>query len=171
MDEQTWKRIKKLWNADLNPPIIYDTRKEAKPHLGDEIAAFDCEEISIMVSKPKVEEYVGLENMDMIVAHEVGHYAMIPYDWSTYLTLINEADKVIKNVESAEHVANLFSDAILNTYIFNHDKKIVEMYKKMAEDSESQPEDWQLYVRSYEKLWNLADGTLISSVSMSCHAW
>ncbi len=164
-----WDEIRKLWNADLQRPIVFRTREEAKPHIGDEIAAFDSSNNRIMVNEQKLEEVLGREFAPTVVSHEVGHYAMIPYDLATLLRLVNSADEVLKDVKLAKYVENLFADTVLNTFIFRNDKsldkKIVRMYKKMGDGSSSGPDAWKLYLRSYEKLWRLPSDALVSGVS------
>ncbi len=166
-----WDEIRKLWNADLERPIVFKTREEAKPHIGDEIAAFDSSNNRIMVNEKKLEEVLGREFASTVVSHEVGHYAMIPYDLATLLCLVNAADEVLKDVKLAKYIENLFADTVLNTFIFRKDKsatldkKIVRMYKKMGEGASSGPDAWKLYLRSYEKLWKLPSDTLVSDVS------
>ncbi len=172
LDDKTWNEIKKLWGADLDKPTIFQTQKEAQKRIGDEIAAFDSSNNRIMVSAEKLDEKVGKEFLGTVVSHEVGHYAMIPYDLATLMSLVNSADKVLKNVKLAKYVENLFADTVLNTFIYRNekstnpiDRKIVKLYEKMSGDSSNSPDAWKLYLRSYEKLWNLPDKTLATNVS------
>ena len=171
LDDKTWEGIRRLWGADLDRPIIYPTHTEAQKHIGDEIAAFDSSNNRIMVSAEKLEESVGKEFLETVVSHEVGHYAMIPYDIATLLSLVNTADRILKNVGLAKYVENLFADTVLNTFIYRNDssapvdRNIVKLYEKMGENSANSPDAWKLYLRSYEKLWNLPDKMLVSVTS------
>lgn len=159
-----------MWGADLAPPIIFDTAQDAiTGGLGDEYAGFDMKGHNLMVNKEKISKNLGWDFFEVILSHEVGHYDHAPRDLEQMIVLMHEAKEVVGDLKLAKYVENLFTDTIVNSFIYKNDsrnrQKLVELYNKMSPVSEQKPEAWQVYLRTYEKLWNLPASTLVSKVS------
>ncbi|MCK4670336.1 MAG: VWA domain-containing protein [Nanoarchaeota archaeon] len=167
LDPATWNAIKKFWNyPNLRDPIVLTDKDLAQQIMGDSIAFIQMDTHEIFVNMPKLEEKVGKQHLDMIVAHEIGHHKLIPYDLRTALFLMNDTLKVIRDEEQAAYVQNLFADIIVNTKIFQVDQKIADTYNEMQKRSGGETNDvWDLYMRIYEKLWKLPDGTYVKKCS------
>ncbi|MBW2986601.1 hypothetical protein KY333_04495 [Candidatus Woesearchaeota archaeon] len=159
-----------MWGADLAPPIIFDTAQDAiAGGLGDEYAGFDMKAHNLMVNKQKISKNLGWDFFEVILSHEVGHYDHSPRDLENMIILLHEAKEVVGDLKLAKYVENLFTDTIVNSFIYKNDsrnrQKLVELYNKMSPLSEKKPEAWQVYLRTYEKLWNLSPNTLVSQVT------
>jgi hypothetical protein len=159
-----------MWGADLAPPIIFETAQDAiAGGLGDEFAGFDMKAHNLMVNKQKISKNLGWDFFEVILSHEVGHYDHSPRDLENMIVLMHEAKEVVGDLKLAKYVENLFTDTIVNSFIYKNDsrnrQKLVQLYNKMSPISEKKPEAWQVYLRTYEKLWNLPASTLVSKVS------
>jgi len=160
----------RTWGAELDPPIIFKTEKEARESaLGDEYAGFDMGAHNLLINKEKIDKNIGWDLFPVILSHEVGHYSLSPFDLENMIYLVHEAKKVFGDVKTAKHIENLFTDTIVNSYIFKNDKnnkgKIVKLYNKMCPINDDSPDAWKVYLRTYEKLWNLNDNTLVKNCS------
>lgn len=163
-------RTNRLWGAELSPPLVFETEEEAiESPLGDELAGFDMGSHNLMINKKKIERNFGKEFLEVILSHEVGHYALAPYDLENMIYLLHAANSVLGDLDSAKYAENLFTDTIVNSYIYKNDPRnkqaIVKFYQRMGRTSEKTPELWQAYLRSYEKLWGLNSGTIVRGVS------
>jgi len=159
-----------MWGADLAPPMVFDTEQDAiKGGLGDEYAGFDMKAHNLMVNKQKISKNLGWDFFEVILSHEVGHYDHSPRDLENMIILMHEAKQVLGDLKLAKYVENLFTDTIVNSFIYKNDSrnrsKLVKLYNKMSPLSEKKPEAWQLYLRTYEKLWKLPANTLVPRVN------
>lgn len=163
------KRTNHLWGAELSPPIIFETEEEAqKSPLGNELAGFDMGSHNLMINKTKIEQKYGKEFLEVILSHEVGHYALAPYDLENMIYLIHDAKEILGNIEIAKYAENLFTDTIVNSYIYKNDPKnkqsTVKLYQKMNNAPGESPAAWKVYMRTYEKLWGLKAGTFTKGI-------
>lgn len=163
LDPATWNAIKKFWNyPNLKEPTILADREQAREIMGDSIAFIRMDTHDIFVNFPKLEERVGKEHLDMILAHEIGHYKLIPYDLRRALLLVNDTLKILKDEDKAGYVQNLFADTLVNTKIYQAEPKIAATYREMEKRGPKEKNNvWDLYMRIYEKLWDLPEGTYV----------
>lgn len=163
-------RTYRTWGAELSPPIIFQTEQESRDSvLGDEYAGFDMGGHNLMMNKEKIDKNLGMDFFPVILSHEVGHYSLAPFDLENMIYLVHEAKKVFGDVKTSKHIENLFTDTIVNSYIFKNDThnkdKIVKLYNKMCPPNQNSPDAWKVYLRTYEKLWNLKPDTLVKGCS------
>lgn len=130
----------------------------------DEIAWFDFRNHKTRINKKSLEEMIGGRHKSIILLHEIGHHVLIPHSQGTCLMLINEANKVLKNIDKAKTSENLFDDIIVNTFIARKSEKkkrrLFKAYKSMIEykartQSEGIEKLFDVYTRVYEILWDL----------------
>ncbi|MEM3664107.1 MAG: vWA domain-containing protein [Candidatus Jordarchaeales archaeon] len=87
--------------------------------------------------------------------HELGHYAVCPYDVPTSTLITGSAAKQV-GTDLAGFVANFFSDLVVDNYLFERypdetvwEKKITVNY---ARSTGSPSKVWMVLVRCYEKM-------------------
>lgn len=165
---ETAHKTYRNWGAELDPPIIFESEEEAlASSLGNEYAGFDMGGHNLMINKEKISKNLGWDLFEVILSHEVGHHSLAPYDLENMIYMIHQAKQVLGSVQEAKLIENLFTDTIVNSFIYKNDQKnrqaLVKLYNKMSPPSAEKPKAWKLYLRTYEKLWNLTPGTLVKS--------
>jgi hypothetical protein len=145
-----WKRAKGMWtHAQLNEPRIYS--KEEKEGMGDEIACIDMVTKQVSVDEKNLEERLGLDKLEFVESHEVGHHKMCPYDLHGFVRLVAHAHTVTKSVKMAQYVENLFADLMVNTHLHNKGRQdVVDSYRKMSGRNSSRT--WQFYMSTFEQM-------------------
>ncbi|MBM3199469.1 VWA domain-containing protein [Candidatus Woesearchaeota archaeon] len=131
------------------------------------------------------------DTVEILELHGVGHYAMISTDLLTKLVLTHNSAKALKSQGIADgfqaqelgaNLSNIFEDIVDNNYIVEHGDekgmpdnkdKICFLYDRFKQRRESDPEmkkaprkSWDVYMRVYEKLWNL-DGRWVDKKKFS----
>jgi len=151
--KKSWNNAKKKWvDVNLEPPKIYP--KESQEGLGDQIAGIDMETKKIFVDEANLEQKIGLDKLEAVESHEVGHHKMCPYDLNGFVKLVAHAYKEIPNLEKAKEVENIFADALINAHLYkNGEKKIIDIYKKFSENNGSK--FWSFYMNTFEQMLNI----------------
>ena len=125
---KTWDEVTGFWGSvSLDEPDVIVDKKRAEKEMGDEIAFIDMETRKIKVNHPNMTKEVGSDKLKPIEEHEVGHHKFCPYDLKTNITLLNEADKVLRNIEQAKYAENIFADILSNTHIINKNKYLIRV--------------------------------------------
>ncbi|MBW3014335.1 VWA domain-containing protein [Candidatus Woesearchaeota archaeon] len=164
LDPFIWDSIKKVCNyPNLKDPVILEDVDQAQQIMGDSIAYIRMDTHDIFVNLPRLRERVGEEHLDIILWHEMLHYKLIPYDLNTALFLMNDTLKVVKDEDKAAYIQNLFADILVNTKIHQDDTKVVDTYREMNRRGPQEKNNvWDLYMRIYERLWDLPEGTYVN---------
>ena len=137
------------------PPTVHTKKSEADKVMGDEIAYFEMNTLKTHVHYPNLVSRIGKGYLEPIFKHELTHHKVCPHDLQTLLLLIDHADRVVHNIEKAKTIENLFADMVGNTAaVKKRDTSIPKLYKKMSKGREND-KFWNVYMRSYEKLWNV----------------
>ncbi len=152
-----WNDLLRFWNYPRLANPVYSEEL-------DEIAWFNFKDHQTRVNQKCLEEIIGKRHKSIILCHEIGHHVLIPHSQGKALVLINEAYKVLKDIDKAKTAENLFDDIIVNTFIAKKEEKkqrrLVKAYRSMLEyKSRTQPKGieklFDVYMRVYEILWDL----------------
>jgi hypothetical protein len=170
---QTWNDVTKFWGGvSLDEPDVITDQNRARKEMQDSIAFIDMKTRKIKVNHPKMSKDLGADKLKPVEGHEVAHHKFCPYDLRTGVVLLSEADKVMKNLDQAKYVENIFSDTLCNTHMIKKgDKSIIGVYKKMSAGNGGS-EFWNLYMKTCENLWGLPEKTLAPAPSekVNCDA-
>jgi len=155
--------------------------------LQHEIGFATLKDMQIYISIPNCIKHLGnasnQRNLERFVKgvteHEVGHYSLHPYNYTNYLILTDYAARGLENSSAfrnggklehdkyamAGQLCNLLSDTIINTHLVDrNDKNIPFVYDCMQKEKSAEGSDkgkiWNIYMRTYEKLWNM-DGRFV----------
>jgi hypothetical protein len=165
--QQTWDNVARFWGGvSLDEPDVITDKSRAQREMHDQIAFIDMMERQIKVNYPVLCAELGKDKLKVTESHEVAHHKFCPYDLKTGFALTLEADKVLNNVDQAKYVENIFTDILCNTHIRNKgDKSIASVYKRMGQKDNGSNQFWNLYMRTYEKLWSLPKNSLAKKIN------
>jgi len=151
-----WTRAYKFSGSPrVGSPTVYTKKEQADKEMGEDIAYIDMATLKTFVHYPNLTKKVGPGYLEPIFKHELMHHKACPNDLQTLLKLIDHADRVVHNLDKAKTIENLFADMVGNTTAINKgDKSIPQLYKKMSKGREND-KFWNMYMRSYEKIWNI----------------
>jgi len=155
--ERPWNRAYRFCGSPrVKRASVHTKKEEADKIMGDDqIAYFDLSSLETHVHYPNVVSKIGKGYMEPIFKHELLHHKSCPHDLQTLLLLIDHADRVVRNIKKAQTIENLFADMIGNTTAINKgDTSIPKLYKKMSKGREKE-RFWNMYMRSYEKIWGV----------------
>jgi Uma2 family endonuclease len=147
------EKILDVWNNPRHGNINLNSDK-------CEIGMANLATKSIDINSDRIKELMGEEHIETVLSHEVGHIALCPYDLKTLLVMNYVAQKQLGNKVHAQNLTNLFQDIVVNSYIhdFENPEKIVgALDKGIMKDNKLA----QIYLRFYEKHWELPENTLI----------
>ena len=148
-----WQKAIAFWGY---PPIEvehYTSKEAATKVMGDSIAHFDFARQRARINIPKLEERLGIDCLEPVDKHEIGHYVFCPYDIKSCLTMIQGANRVVNDYTKAKYIENIVADLMLNTHIVNKgDKSIITVYERMGKTDDAL---WTTIMRSCELLWHL----------------
>ncbi|MFC1704976.1 hypothetical protein ACFLZ6_01455 [Nanoarchaeota archaeon] len=144
--DQTWKQVRRgLGFPNVNDPVF----TEEGP-MKDEIAAIDMKSKQIMVNEGNLEQRVGADMLRPVEAHEVMHYKAYPKTLRNYVRLVAYSHAVLDNVENAKLVENLFTDLLINTYLFGiGETNIARVYQRLSARREQPSELWDFYIETF----------------------
>ena len=151
--QSAWKRAIACWGYPVIDVEHYMSKEEAAKVMGDSIAHFDFSRQRARINIPKLEERLGIDCLEPIDKHEIGHYVFCPYDLKNCLLMIQGAHNVVKDYTKAKHIENIVADMMLNTRIVHKgDNSIITVYERMGKTDDKL---WTLVMRSCELLWKL----------------
>ncbi|WP_037338590.1 hypothetical protein [Saccharospirillum impatiens] len=175
--QQNWYPALQLWSDHLQlqePLWLFDVEETRSAGLTDNIAAIRLTSQRVMVNLPMVEER-GLADYALeILAHEIGHHVYAPANMTRHLQLLGVIRRALPSMEpQAPLVANLYTDLLINHRLQRQTRcRMDQLYQRLSTGSGSPI--WALYMRIYERLWQLAPGTLTPadiSPEMDGDAW
>lgn len=184
--EQIWTEPKKFWGyPQIAEPILVHNTKDFKETdvysaIKSELEFLCLEDKQVYVSLPTVDKLLRPKDekersrfAELLLYHGTGHYGLIPFDLKNQIVLTYMAKGGIESIKGIEKhnmanasiIVNMFSDTVLNTYLFEKGiEDIAEIYVRLTDKKEQSllqrifmPENkdaWNLYMRSYEMLWN-----------------
>lgn len=142
------------------PHWCLTTDEEKEEHLAGSFAMIRLDDHAVVISIRQVVQY-GLEEFPVeILAHEIGHHVYTPADLRDNARL---AARIRAGLPTREEysglVANLYTDLLINDRLQRDAGLNMDgVYKKLKNQGMDQL--WNLYMRTYELLWNLEPGTL-----------
>src|SRR3989338_1574890 len=160
---QVWGQARRLWGeVALRSPKLLGTEADlAKYEMSGEIGGFSIPTKETFINLDKFMEQFGPFKdedeinlfMKMLMAHEIGHHKMIPYDFKSSLLLQEAAAKTVGDRGKANHITNLYEDLLINLTLAKRNGLPVEaLYQRITEKNEKISPLWQIYMRVYEKL-------------------
>ncbi len=120
---------------------------------------------SIVVSLKQIQEQ-GLEAFAVeILAHEIGHHVYCPADLTDNARVLARMRRGLPGCETyAPMVSNLYADLLINDRLQRScQRNMAEIYVRLKRAEEKQTKLWQLYLRTYELLWQLPSLTLTNT--------
>lgn len=170
--EVAWAAALALWGVQMHSLVLH---AEAGPRQA--IAWFGFPpEVNVNL-KALVEAGLG-DELDTVVAHEVGHHVVSPGTRIDSLKIRHQIARALVACGAREpnkHIAllsNLWTDLLVNNRLEELQRRaapgdeagIVRARRVVLEYSETNRVDW-LYQRTYERLWRLPAGSLAVKVA------
>ncbi|AWV88864.1 DUF58 domain-containing protein [Bradymonas sediminis] len=166
--EEAWPKALGAWSdfTKMQRPIwCFSPEEEREVGLRGSFAAIRLLDHKVMISLSQIAEYQLEDYGAEILAHEIGHHVYAPANLTDHARLLARLRAGLgSNVEFAGLIANLYTDLLINDRLQRDvGMDIAGVYAKVVAHS-GPPEQplWRLYYRTYEVLWNLEPGTLVS---------
>lgn len=161
--QQQWHSALLLWSDHLQlqePLWLFDVESSRSAGLTDSFAAIHLASQRIMVNLQEITERNLIDCALEILAHEIGHHAYAPANMTQHLQLLGVIRQALPDAEQlAPLVANLYTDLLINHHLQRNTRCRMEViYQRLKPEQESQL--WTLYMRIYERLWQLKPGAL-----------
>ncbi|MHA1683634.1 MAG: hypothetical protein ACTSUE_22030 [Promethearchaeota archaeon] len=169
-----WHKAKENWSKYTrlkDPRFLVEKKEINKSQMVAQIAQIGLADLQIEVN---IKEIVNLgveDEIEAILSHEIGHHMLAPGNLINHARMMSFVSKLL-NGRQKSFVVNIFTDLLINDYLYTNinlpiDKVYIAL-KKRAEtankesDVKTGGEFWQLYMRIYEILWRLPEGTMSS---------
>ncbi|HVE52332.1 MAG TPA: VWA domain-containing protein [Ramlibacter sp.] len=157
---EAWSRYTRL----VDPRLCASRMEAAAEGLGGSFAMIRLKDQRIVVDLESVRE-LGLEDYAVeILAHEIGHHVLVPANVTDQFRLLARIRAGLPTLERhAPMVANLYADLIINDRLQRQaGLRLADIYRKLSAHGGKGPPGavWNLYLRIYENLWQLAPGSL-----------
>lgn len=175
--QQQWQTALRLWSEHLQlqePLWLFNVEASRAAGLTESFAAIRLTSQRVMVNLQSVAERHLNDCSLEILAHEIGHHVYAPANMTQHLQLLAVIRQALPSVEhQAPLVANLYTDLLINHHLQrNTPCRMDTVYQRLKASAESRL--WALYMRIYERLWQLTSGTLTEadiSPEMEGDAW
>ncbi len=164
--QAAWPEALAAWSpyVQLHEPLWCHTiRAEKSAGLSGSFAMIRLVDHSVVISVRQIAER-GLEKFAVpILAHEIGHHVLCPADLTDNARLLARIRRGLPGVEMyAPMISNLYADLLINDRLQRSaGLDIAGVYQKLDNDTDSKL--WQLYMRTYELLWNLPPNTFVKT--------
>jgi hypothetical protein len=167
-----WPSALAAWSSytQLSSPTFLEKVAEARrEHMQGEIAAIRLQDQKVMVNAKTIRQ-LGLEEHALaIMAHEIGHHVYVPGNLTDNARMLAAMGRMLVGLPSqAVHLcANLYGDLLINDRLQRRaGVDIAAVYRALAARQQGTPtETWKVYARTYEHLWRLPAGSLVSAPS------
>ncbi|MBK9578090.1 MAG: VWA domain-containing protein [Fibrobacterota bacterium] len=159
---EAWPEALSLWSPWLrlsNPIFVNQSQQAGELGVEGVLACFGIEDKSVKVNLPLLEKQGLIEFPLEVLAHEIGHHVLAPGNLLDHFKILATVRMALPTLEAqSPWVANLWTDLVVNDRLQRtSDLDLAQLYRKM-EPSDSQV--WALYLRIYERLWDLPQGSL-----------
>ena len=160
--EEAWPQALSLWSPwlRLSAPAFATTSQEAEAlGMAGSLACFGIEDKSVKINLPLLAGQNLLECPVEILAHEIGHHVLAPGNLLDHFRILATVRQAIPTLEAqAPWVANLWTDLVVNDRLQRTSGlDLAALYRKMDPSS---GQVWALYLRIYERLWDLPRGSI-----------
>ncbi len=170
---EAWPRAIACWSryTRLSEPRWCLTEEdEQREGLTGSFAMIRLTDHAVVISLRQVAEQNLERFATEILAHEIGHHVYVPGDLTDNARLLARCRRGLSDLKAhAPMVANLYADLLLNDRLQRTERLdmagVYAALKNGLDESPDAPppgELWELYMRTYERLWGLRSGTLIS---------
>jgi len=155
-----WSRYTRLHE----PLLCATTASAAKAGLEGSFAMIRLADQSVVIDLQAIQER-GLHDYGVeILAHEIGHHVLAPATAADHFRMLARMRRVLGTEgDAAPMLANLYTDLCINDRLQRQaGLRMGEVYQHMAQ-APNAPEPgkvWTLYLRIYEHLWRLPQGSL-----------
>ncbi len=175
--QQQWISALQLWSDHLQlqePLWLSDDKAARAAGLNESFAAIRLSSQRVMVNLQEVADRNLADCALEILAHEIGHHVYAPANMTQHLQLLGVIRQALPSVEHlTPMVANLYTDLLINHHLQrNTSCRMEKVYQRLRTGVTSPL--WKLYMRIYERLWQLSPGTLTEaklSSQMEGDAW
>lgn len=166
-----WSRYTRLHDARM----CASTVEAAGEGLQGSFAMIRLVDQSVVIDLEAIVAH-GLEDYAVeILAHEIGHHVLAPASANDQLRLLARMVRGLPSLERhASMVANLYTDLLINDRLHRRDGlRMADIYRALARTRTAAPDLddrvdpdgrsnplWTLYMRTYERLWQLDKGEL-----------
>jgi len=148
------------------------------PHaarLQGEFGIWEPSENRVYINVPEVIEKLGIQNLEAVLAYQLLHYALAPFDMRTSLRLTASAKLALEEVKDrgrtvtfkeAISIQRLFCDMINVTYAARSGmrEQMIALYHALDKSGgREQGKMWKFLLCCFEELWE-APGALIGRV-------
>lgn len=162
-----WPQAMALWSPylKLHEPIWLQHDEMIEEHdFEKQIAAIKLTDQRVLVNIAEIKS-LGLEEYALeILAHEIGHHVYAPANMKQQLQLLSSIYQSLPEFgQHAAHVANLFTDLLINYHLQRHKNcRIDKVYQRLNQQSKNKEPSplWDVYMGIYEQLWQLPATTL-----------
>lgn len=185
---QLWPEALACWSPFtrlLEPTFFYSHKEATGAGLTGSFACILLDTHRILINLKEISEQqleaYGLE----ILAHEIGHHVYTPADLNDNGKLLSRIRRGLPNVEEhAPTISNLYTDLLINDRL--HREAGLDMSAVFLQLERKQPKSksgktaaprsqlWLIYLRIYELLWAMRQGTLVPDTipsHMEADAW
>jgi hypothetical protein len=167
-----WERAKRTWSKFVrlqDPSLLSNPETIKKQGMQRDIARFGLGNLRVEVNMIEMKAVGLLPFLDIVLAHEVGHHVLAPGNLLTDARLVSYVSDMFGT--SASYVVNIFTDLLINDYLYTQRGMPVDkVYKALKESADragkvgDADKFWALYMRIYEILWRLPKGKLAGKV-------
>lgn len=166
--QATWPNALASWSpyTQLRPPTYYESDAAArKTAMAGQIAAIRLQDQTVMVNLETVCKLQLADKALAILAHEIGHHVYVPGNLTDNARMLAAIKPVLFGLaaEAAHMVANLYGDLLINDRLQRRGGvDIASVYRRLhdAPAAGNPTRTWLVYMRTYEHLWRLTEGTL-----------
>jgi hypothetical protein len=167
-----WDNALKFWS--LYPPLLPSPEIYTEPEeifnlgLETELARVHLRSRKVFLNGLRLQKMGLIPHLPVILAHEAGHLLFSPASLLIQFKSIEILQTVLpEHTSLLPKLVNLWQDLLINHLLKNSNQwDMIPLIRALAP---AQPSlFWVWILRSYEYLWRLKTGTLVSSVNDSC---
>jgi hypothetical protein len=161
-----WPLAQRAWSPFLRlrePLLCNDPASARLEGLYGGLAMIRLDDHRVVLNLPALTR-LGLDQHPVeVLAHEIGHHLFVPADLSDHGRLLARVRRGLPSVEDkAPLIANLYADLLINDRLQRQVGLPMDtLYRKLA--GKDPGPLWRLYLRIYEHLWALPEGTLLQA--------
>ncbi|WMJ74384.1 hypothetical protein RCC89_14595 [Cytophagaceae bacterium ABcell3] len=164
--KEDWPIAKLNWSpyVKLREPVWCLSSEEASYEgLTGSFAMIRLSDHRIVIDLEKIHKEGIVDFSVEVLAHEIGHHIYSPANLYDNAILLSRIRWGLADIEDrAPFVANLYTDLLINdTLQRKKNLNMAEVYRKLKVE-ELTSKTWMFYMRTYEYLWKLERGSLVS---------
>ncbi len=160
---EAWPQALAVWSrfTRLRPPRwCLNQQQEQDEGLTGSFAMIRLKDIAVVISLRQVAEK-GLEGFAVeVLAHEIGHHVLAPADLTANARAMARIQAGLPGqAMHAPMISNLYTDLLINDRLQRQaGLDVAGVYRTLGTTGGDTL--WRLYMRTYERLWQLPKGTL-----------